>query len=45
MKYQENQDTEGFTRIPNKKRSSKKTMGPEIDKKSKLKIGLKSYKK
>ena len=32
-KDQENQDAEGFTRIPNKKRSAKKTMGPEIHKK------------
>ena len=33
MKDQENQDFEGFTRVQNKKRSSKKTKGPEIYKK------------
>ena len=33
MKEQENQDSEGFTRVQNKKRLAKKSTGPEIFKK------------
>ena len=32
-KDKENQDVEGFTRVPNKKISTKKSTGPEIHKK------------